>query len=216
MRSQIRPAVVSLILLTIITGVVYPLLVTGVARIVFPTQAGGSLIVRDGRAIGSALIGQSFTDPKYFWPRPSATSPVPYAADAGAGSNLAPSNPAQSAAVQQRAAALRAADPQNAAAAVPIDLVTASASGLDPHITPEAAEYQVERVAAARHVPAQSVRDLIAQCTKSRTLGVLGEDRVNVLQLNLALDHPADVVPHTASTVEKGIEVYRSRGFMPG
>ncbi|HYO09661.1 MAG TPA: potassium-transporting ATPase subunit KdpC [Tepidisphaeraceae bacterium] len=187
MRSQLRPAVMSFVLLTLITGVCYPLAVTGAARVALADKAQGSVIHRDGRAVGSSLIGQPFSDPRYFWPRPSATSPVPYAADAGAGSNLAPTNPALAEAVKQRIAALRAADPQNDQP-VPVDLVTASASGLDPHITLAAAEYQLSRVARSRQLPETLVRQLVGDHTEVRSLGVLGEARVNVLKLNLALD----------------------------
>jgi potassium-transporting ATPase KdpC subunit len=187
MFAQIRPAVVSLLLLTLITGVAYPLVVTVVAKTFFPHQANGSVIEKDDKAIGSELIGQPFSDPKYFWSRPSATSPVPYAADAGAGSNLGPTNPALAEAVKQRVAALRAADTGNNKA-IPIDLVTASASGLDPHISVAAAEYQLARVARSRGFTADEVGRLVRENTENRTLGVLGEDRVNVLCLNLALD----------------------------
>jgi K+-transporting ATPase ATPase C chain len=187
MRSQIRPAVVSLIVLTLLTGVAYPLVVTAAARACFNDKARGSVIVRDGRPVGSELIGQPFSDPKYFWPRPSATSPVPYAGDAGAGSNLAPGNPALAEAVRQRTAALQAADPGNTRP-VPLDLLYASASGLDPHISPAAAEYQVERVARARGMHVDSVKLLVQRFTEDRMLGCLGEPRVNVLKLNLALD----------------------------
>jgi K+-transporting ATPase ATPase C chain len=187
MRVLIRPAIVILVALTAITAVLYPLIVTGIAAILCGHKATGSIITRDGAAIGSELIGQSFTDPKYFWPRPSATSPVPYAADAGAGSNLAPSNPALADAVKRRVAALRAADPGNEAA-VPVELVTASASGLDPHISVPAAEYQIGRVARNRGLPPDLVAQRVRELTEPRTLGILGEPRVNVLKLNLALD----------------------------
>jgi K+-transporting ATPase ATPase C chain len=180
---------VLLVILTLITGVVYPLVVTGIAQAVFPFQANGS-VLRDarGQAVGSALIGQLFDDPRYFWGRPSATSPFPYNAAASSGSNLGPTNPDLLKAVQQRVAALHAADPQNTAP-IPVDLVTASGSGLDPHISPAAAEYQVARVARVRDMSEQQVRDLIVQHTEGRQLGVLGEPRVNVLELNGALDH---------------------------
>jgi len=187
MRSQIRPAAVLLLLLTLLTGVAYPLAVTAFARACFSEKAQGSVIIRDGRAVGSELIGQPFTGPRYFWPRPSATSPVPYAGDAGAGSNLAPSNPALAEAVRQRAAALHAADPGNTRT-IPADLLYASGSGLDPHVSVEAAEYQVERVARARGLHADSVKLLVEHFTEDRSLGWLGEPRVNVLKLNLALD----------------------------
>jgi len=187
MRAQLRPALVILVALTFVTGVAYPLLVTGVAQAVFPSQAQGSLITKDGKLVGSALIGQSFDDPKYFWGRPSATSPFPYNAASSSGSNLSPTNPDLVKAVQARVEALRAADPSNTAP-VPVDLVTASGSGLDPHISPAAALYQVSRVAKARKLDPERVRQLVAQHTEGRWLGLLGEPRVNVLALNLALD----------------------------
>jgi K+-transporting ATPase ATPase C chain len=176
-----------LILLTVLTGLVYPLAVTGLAQAMFPRQANGSLLERDGRPIGSSLIGQDFTDPKYFWGRPSATAPQAYNGTASGGSNLGPTNPALIAAVKQRVAALRAADPGNHAP-IPVDLVTASGSGLDPEISPAAARYQLARVARTRGLPVSEVQALVAHCTHGRQFGVLGEPRVNVLQLNLALD----------------------------
>jgi K+-transporting ATPase ATPase C chain len=185
--DQLRPALVSLALLTLITGVAYPLVVTGIAKTVFSEQANGSLIVEDGKVIGSRLIGQPFDDPKYFWGRRSATSPFPYNASASSGSNQGPTNPALTKAVQERVDALRAADPGNTAP-VPVDLVTASASGLDPHISPAAALYQVRRVAKARNVDEAKVREVVASHVEGRQLGFLGEPRVNVLALNLALD----------------------------
>jgi K+-transporting ATPase ATPase C chain len=185
--AHVRAALVSLIALTVITGIAYPLVVTGIAQAVFPSQANGSLLVADGKPVGSRLIGQPFDDPKYFWGRPSATSPFGYNAASSSGSNLSPTNPALVKVVQERVDALRAADPGNAAP-VPVDLVTASGSGLDPHITPAAALYQVARVANARKLAPEVVRQLIEQHTEGRTLGFLGEPRVNVLQLNLALD----------------------------
>ncbi|EXI73861.1 MAG TPA: potassium-transporting ATPase subunit KdpC [Candidatus Accumulibacter phosphatis] len=187
MKSLLRPAVSLFVLLSVVTGVFYPLLVTGVARLAFPAAASGSLIVREGKPIGSALIGQNFTNPKYFWGRPSATAPQPYNAAASSGSNLGPLNPALAAAVKTRIDALRAADPGNLRP-VPIDLVTASASGLDPHISPAAADYQAERVARSRQLDPQTVRQLIAQHSEGPDLGVFGETRVHVLRLNLALD----------------------------
>ena len=190
MKSLIRPAASLFVLLTVVTGVVYPLAVTGVAKLAFPEQAAGSLIVKDGKTIGSTLIGQSFSDPKYFWGRPSATGPMPYNAANSAGSNLGPLNPALIDAVKGRATALRAADPANAAP-VPVDLVTTSASGIDPHISVAGAQYQAARVARARGLPEDLVHTLIAQNTQDRLFGLLGEPRVNVLQLNLALDRAA-------------------------
>jgi len=187
MKEHIRPAIVSLLLLTVITGIAYPALVTGIAQLFFRHQANGSLIVKDGKVIGSALIGQPFDDPKYFWGRPSATSPFPYNAASSSGSNLGPTNPALIEAVQGRGAALRAADPGNTSP-VPVDLVTASGSGLDPHISPAAALYQVRRVAKVRGVDEATVRQLVEQRIEGRQLGFLGEPRVNVLALNLALD----------------------------
>ncbi len=187
MWHELRPALVAVLALTLVTGVVYPLAVTGLAQLFFPTQANGSLVTANGRVAGSALIGQPFDDPKYFWGRPSATAPYPYNAAASSGSNLGPSNPALPQAVQARIAALRAADPGNTAP-IPVDLVTASASGLDPDISPAAAEYQVPRVARLRGLDPAVVRALVAQYTRGRDLGVLGEPRVNVLELNLALD----------------------------
>jgi K+-transporting ATPase ATPase C chain len=185
--NHLRPALVSLALLTLITGVAYPLVVTIIARTTFPHQAEGSLIVKDGKVIGSTLIGQPFDDPKYFWGRPSATSPFPYNAASSSGSNLGSTNPALAAAVEARVRALRAADPGHTAP-VPVDLVTASGSGLDPHISPAAAFFQVRRVARARGLDELAVRALVERHTESRQLGVLGEPRVNVLAVNLALD----------------------------
>jgi potassium-transporting ATPase KdpC subunit len=187
MTRLIRNAVSMLVAMTLITGVAYPLLATGVAQVLFPHQANGSLIEKDGKPIGSELIGQSFDDPRYFWGRPSATAPQPNNGTASNGSNLGPSNTALRDAVQQRIDALHKADPGNAAP-VPADLVTASGSGLDPEISPAAAQYQIARVARARRLDATQVQTLVAQFTQGRQLGLLGEPRVNVLQLNLALD----------------------------
>jgi potassium-transporting ATPase KdpC subunit len=191
MSSQIRPAVVLLALFTVLTGVFYPALVSLVANVFMPPQATGSLIRgSNGDVIGSELIGQPFDEPRYFWSRPSATGPSPYNAAASSGSNLGPTNPALASAVNERVAALRAVDPDNHAP-VPTDLVTASASGLDPDITPEAAFYQVPRVARVRGVPEARVRRLVEEHIDPRVLGVLGEPHVNVLRLNLALDQLA-------------------------
>jgi K+-transporting ATPase ATPase C chain len=186
MRSEFRPALLSLVLLTILTGAIYPAVVTGLAQLAFRHQAEGSLIRESGKPLGSELIGQPFDDSKYFWSRPSATSPAYNGAASGA-SNLGPMNPALTNSIKDRVAALRATDPR-ATGPVPIDLVTTSASGLDPHITPAAAAYQVNRVAQARSLSADRIRDLVAQYTEGRQLGFLGEARVNVLRLNLALD----------------------------
>ena len=187
MLSHVRAAVVSLVVFTVVTGIAYPLVITGIAQLVFPHQATGSLIVKDGKPVGSTLIGQPFDDPKYFWSRPSATSPFGYNAGASGASNLSPTNADLIKAVQGRVDALRAADPGNTAP-VPVDLVTASGSGLDPDISPAAALYQVGRVAKARKLDEAVVRTLVAQYTQGRQLGLLGEPRVNVLALNLALD----------------------------
>ena len=187
MNAIARPALVCFAFLTALTGIAYPLVVTGIAQSAFPAQAGGSLIVRDGRTVGSALIGQNFSDPKYFWGRPSATAPTPNNASASGGSNLGPLNPALAEAVKSRIESLRTADPGNTAV-VPVDLVTASASGLDPHTSVSAAMYQAARVARLRQLPLAQVQQLIAQHAEGRLLGLLGEPRVNVLQLNLALD----------------------------
>jgi K+-transporting ATPase ATPase C chain len=190
MLRTFRDAFAMLVALTLVTGVAYPLLVTGIAKIAFPGQAEGSLIAEDGRLRGSALVGQPFTDPKYFWGRPSGTAPMPYNTGASTGTNHGPMNPAVAEAVKSRIDALRAADPGNARP-VPVDLVTASASGLDPHVSPAAADYQVERVARARGLDPARVRTLVADHTAGRQFGILGEPRVNVLALNLALDRLA-------------------------
>ncbi len=187
MFSQFRPALVALVAFTVLTGVLYPLFVTIFAQVAFPAQANGSLIIQNGAIVGSSLIGQSFDDPGYFWSRPSATAPFPYNAAASSGSNLGPTNPALLDAIQSRVDALRAADPTNTAP-IPVDLVTASASGLDPHISVAAAEYQVGRVARARNLDTARVQQLVTENTAARTFGVMGEPRVNVLELNLALD----------------------------
>jgi len=188
--SLLAKAAGMLAVMTLVTGVGYPLLVTGVAQAAFPHQANGSLIVKDGKVMGSSLVGQSFEDPKHFWGRLSATSPMPYNGGASTGSNLGPTNEGLTKAAAARIAALRAADPANDAL-VPVDLVTASASGLDPHISPAAAAYQVARVARARGMSEGEVRALVAANTEDRAFGVLGEPRVNVLRLNLALEGSA-------------------------
>ena len=188
MSSYLRPAAAMLLLLTLITGAAYPALVTVIAQTLFPEQANGSLIKNaSGELVGSELIGQSFNSPKYFWGRPSATAPYPYNAAASSGSNLGPSNPALSQTVAARIQALKDADPDNKAA-IPVDLVTASGSGLDPHISLAAAEYQIHRIAKIRHIDADDLRDLIDSHRERRTWMILGEPRVNVLRLNLALD----------------------------
>jgi K+-transporting ATPase ATPase C chain len=187
MKNILRPALVLFVVLTLLTGVAYPLVVTGLAQSLFATQARGSLVLRDGKPVGSSLIGQNFSDPKHFWGRPSATSPMAYNASASSGSNQGPLNPALSDAVKGRIEALRAADPGNVAP-VPVDLVTASGSGLDPHISLAGAQFQAARVAKARHLPLPQVQQLIEKHTEGQLFGFLGEPRVNVLRLNLALD----------------------------
>jgi len=192
MFAQIRAALVSLAALTIVTGIAYPLVVTGIAQAAFPYQANGSLIVKNGKPLGSRLIGQSFDDPKYFWGRLSATTDsngkaLPYNGGSSVGSNLGPTNPALIDEVKGRIDTLKAADPDNESP-IPVDLVTSSGSGLDPEISPAAAHYQVHRVAKARGIPDARVEALVAEHTESRQLGILGEPRVNVLELNLALD----------------------------
>jgi potassium-transporting ATPase KdpC subunit len=187
MKELIRPAVSLFLLLSVVTGLVYPLAVTGIAQGALADAAAGSLIVRQGKPVGSRLIGQNFGDPKYFWGRPSATGPYPYNAAASGGSNQGPLNPALIDAVKARIAALKAADPDNKDA-VPVDFVTASGSGLDPHISPAAARYQLARVARARNLPAETVATLVTQHTIDRQWGLFGEPRVDVLELNLAID----------------------------
>ena len=184
--KELRPMMVVFVALTLITGVAYPLAVSGISAAIFPSQAAGSLIERDGKVVGSRLIGQPFDDAGYFWSRPSATGPA-YNGGASSGSNLGPINPALLDAVKGRVEAIKAAHPQQTSP-VPVDLVTASGSGLDPHISPAAAYYQVERVAQDRHLPDEKVRNLVARHIEPRDLGLLGEPRVNVLLLNLALD----------------------------
>lgn len=187
MFKTIRQSVVMLLLMTVLLGIGYPLVITGAAQLLFPHQANGSVIEKDGKPIGSELIGQYFDDPRYFWGRPSATSPQPDNGTGSSGSNQGPTNPALRDAVQQRIESLHKADPGNTAP-VPVDLVTASGSGLDPQISPAAAQYQIARVARVRHLSAEQVQALVAKFTQGRQLGLLGEPRVNVLQLNVALD----------------------------
>jgi K+-transporting ATPase ATPase C chain len=187
MLLVLRRAVVSLLLMVVITGVVYPLVMTAIGRVVFPHRSQGSLILQGGTIVGSELIGQPFDSPKYFWPRPSATSPVPYNAGASSGSNLGPTNPALQQAVQERVARLKAADPNNSLP-IPVDLVTASGSGLEAYISPAAAQYQVPRVARARGLAAEQVQQLVRANTWGRQWGFLGQPRTNVVTLNLALD----------------------------
>ena len=189
MISVIRPAFTLFLLLSLLTGFAYPMLVTSVGQWLFAQQANGSLIESNGQVIGSVLIGQEFTDPKYFWARPSATTPVAYNAAASGGSNLGPLNPALKTAVENRVKALRDADPANTAP-VPVDLVTASASGLDPHISPAAAAYQLSRVARMRGLDIAQLQTLVLDHTEQRQWGLFGEPRVNVLLLNLALERP--------------------------
>ncbi len=191
MTNHIKPALLMLLFFTVLTGVVYPLAVTAIAQIVFPNQANGSFLGNNEQPRGSELIGQAFNRPEYFWGRPSATSPTSYNGGASGGSNQGPSNPALIDAVQARVKALHDADPINLEA-VPVDLVTASASGLDPHISPAAAAYQISRVAGARQMSPDNVRELVDRYTQARQWGVLGEPRVNVLKLNLALDKRLD------------------------
>ncbi|MBS0184236.1 MAG: potassium-transporting ATPase subunit KdpC [Nitrospira sp.] len=193
MKDQLRPALTMVLLLTVLTGLIYPLTVTGLAQLFFPDQANGSLIVQDGKVLGSKLIGQHFDKPEYFWSRPSATAPFPYNAAASGGSNLGPTNQVLIDAVKARVATLRAVDPGNDLP-IPVDLVTSSGSGLDPHISPAAALYQAKRVARARGLDENSVLTLVNKHTEGRQFGVLGEPRVNVLELNLALDALKDAV----------------------
>jgi len=193
MLKMIRPVIVSLFVFTILTGVLYPLAVTGIAQLIFPDQANGSLLVKDGKPVGSSLIGQPFDDPKYFWGRLSATSPFPYNSASSSGSNLAETNPDLVKNARGRIDALKTADPR-AEKQVPVDLTTSSASGLDPHISPAAAEYQVQRVVKSRNMDEAKVRALVAKYTENRQFGILGEPRVNVLKLNLALDDPGIIM----------------------
>ncbi len=186
-KEQVKPAILIFIILTVITGIVYPLFVTGVSKALFPKKAEGSLIYRDGKAVGSSLIGQPFDDPKYLWGRISATSPAQYNASSSSGSNIGPSNPALVDEIKGRIKALQAADPGNKAP-IPVDLVTSSSSGLDPHISLAAADYQVPRIARLSGLPEETVRGIVKQHTYGRFLGLIGEPVVNVLEVNLALD----------------------------
>jgi len=187
MNALVRPAIVLFLLLTLLTGIAYPLVITGIAQLAFPRQAAGSLVMKDGKPVGSSVIGQRFSDPGHFWSRPSATGPFPYNAVASSGSNQGPLNPALTDAIKVRIAALQAADPDNKAP-IPVDLVTASGSGLDPDISVAAANFQAARVARVRGLKLDAVQALIATHTQGRLLGVLGEPRINVLELNLALN----------------------------
>jgi len=187
MFTMIHNSLMSLLVFTVLTGIIYPLAVTGIAQVLFPRQANGSIVIKNGKAAGSELIGQQIDDPKYFWGRLSATTPYPYNGGSSSGSNLGPNNPDLVKTVQARINALRAADPGNNAK-IPVDLVTASASGLDPHISPAAAEYQIRRVAKARGIDDARVRDIVARNTTGRLIGVIGEPVITVLELNLALD----------------------------
>ncbi|PRC91182.1 potassium-transporting ATPase subunit KdpC [Solimicrobium silvestre] len=187
MKTLIRPAVSLFVVLSILVGLIYPMLTTGIGKVVFSDQANGSLIEKDHKIVGSSLIGQNFSGPGYFWGRPSATSPMPYNGLNSGGSNFGPSNPAQKAAVADRIKALHDADPSNTQA-IPVDLVTASGSGLDPQISPAAINYQLQRVAKARNINPEVLKQLVAKYTEAPQLGIFGEARVNVLQLNLALD----------------------------
>ncbi len=187
MLTMMRTAVMSLLVFTILTGLIYPMAVTGISQVIFPDQANGSIVMKNGRPIGSALVGQQFSDPKYFWGRPSATSPYPYNGRGSSGSNFGPNNADLLKAVQQRVDALHEADPGNRAK-IPVDLVTASGSGLDPHISPAAAAYQVQRVARLRGMDKAKISALVAANTEERRLGIMGEPVVNVLRLNMALD----------------------------
>jgi K+-transporting ATPase ATPase C chain len=188
MIKHLKPAFILFVVLSVLTGIVYPLVVTALAQVIFPNQANGSLLTDGkGKVIGSEFIGQSFNDPKYFWGRPSATSPNAYNAAASSGSNLGTNNPALIDAVKGRIETLKAVDADNKAP-IPVDLITASGSGLDPHISVAAVNYQINRVAKTRHIHAKKLRELIEEHTESRQLGFLGEPRVNVLKLNLALD----------------------------
>lgn len=210
----IRPAIVCFLALTLITGVAYPLVVTGIARVAFKEAASGSMIERGGTPVGSSLIGQNFTGSGYFWPRPSAAGATGYDGASGSGSNLGPSSPSLRDAVAARVEVLQKAHPDRAGKPIPVDLVTSSGSGLDPHLSPEAIEYQLSRVARARHLPESDLRAVVARHTKVRTLGLLGEPTVNVLELNLALDRPI-VRGGTKSTASSTTMGVRWQGFVP-
>ena len=214
MYNFIRPALACFAMLTVVVGVVYPAIVTLVANVVFPAKATGSVVVRDGKAIGSSLIGQQFSDAKYFWPRPSAAGAAGYDGASGSGSNLGPNNLTLHAAVAGRVTAMRESGGGDPASTVPGDLVTASASGLDPHISPAAAEYQVARVARARGMREDDVRRVVCLHTEQRTFGVIGEPRVNVLASNGALDAPTTAMVGPGAAVDTVVG-WRGRGFLP-
>jgi potassium-transporting ATPase KdpC subunit len=203
MLKELKPALLMLLVLTFVTGAAYPALVTGIAQLLFKSQANGSLIEKDGKVVGSKLIGQSFSAPKYFWGRPSATAPMPYNAGASGGSNLGPLNPALEDAVRNRIEALKSSDPTQSAP-IPVDLVTTSASGLDPHISPAAARWQAPRIGRVRGLAPAAVGKLIDDCTEGRQLGFLGEPRVSVLCLNLALDRVTSVTVASVMPTGRG------------
>jgi K+-transporting ATPase ATPase C chain len=209
MNTIIRPAITLFLIMTLVTGIVYPFAVTGIAQLLFPAQAAGSLVMAGGQPVGSSVIGQSFSDPKYFWSRPSATSPQPYNAIASSGSNQGPLNPALADAIKTRVEALKAADPANTLP-VPVDLVTASASGLDPEISIAAANYQAARVARVRGLPPEEVQALIGSHARGRLFGLLGEPRINVLKLNMALDILQPALPARSAATLRGSRFARS------
>ncbi|HEV7446899.1 MAG TPA: potassium-transporting ATPase subunit KdpC [Steroidobacteraceae bacterium] len=209
MNTILRPAVTLFVIMTVLTGIVYPFAVTGIAELLFPDQATGSLVMAGGQPVGSRVIGQSFSDPKYFWSRPSATSPQPYNATASSGSNQGPLNPALMDAIKTRIEALKAADPTNMLP-VPVDLVTASASGLDPDISIAAANYQAARIARVRGLPLEEVQALIGSHARGRFLGLVGEPRINVLELNLALDAQRAAPPARSAATLRGSRLARS------
>jgi K+-transporting ATPase ATPase C chain len=209
MNTILRPAITLFLIMTLLTGVVYPFAVTGIAQLLFPDQAAGSLVMAGGQPVGSRIIGQSFSDPKYFWSRPSATAPQPYNATASSGSNQGPLNPALTDAIKARVEALKAADPTNTLP-VPVDLVTASASGLDPEISLAAAKYQAARIARVRGLAPEKVQALIDAHARGKLLGLVGEPRINVLELNLALDALRPVLPARSAATLRGSRFARS------